>query len=142
MAEEIWWTSPLEDDNGRTIIVTGRGDVDKFRKNPRCKIRVEVTVPYADTPDGLPAGDDAGLLDDILESFRRVLKADPVAILTGIYTGAGERNMVFYTVSTNIFNKKLNDALSDFPLLPLRITAENDPEWAEYDEMRETSYIE
>lgn len=142
MAEEIWWTSPLEDEDGKTVIVTGRGDVKKFRDNPRFSIRVEVTIPYAATPDGFPAKDDAVMLDEILENFRKILKADPVALLTGIYTGAGERNMVFYTLSTNIFNKKLNEALAPFPLLPLRITAENDPEWAEYDEMRELSYIE
>lgn len=142
MAEEIWWTSPLTDDNDRTIIVTGRGDVQKFRSNPKFSIRVEVTIPYEETPDGLPNRTDATMLDEILESFRAVLKADPVAVLTGIYTGSGERNMVFYTLSTNIFNKKLNEALEPFPLLPLRITAENDPEWAEYDEMKELSYIE
>ncbi len=142
MADEIWWTSPLEDEEGRAIIVTGRGDVEKFRSNPKFKIRVEVTIPYSPTPDGLPAGEDATLLEEILDSFQKVLKADPAAVLTGIYTGAGERNMVFYTLSTNIFNKKLNQALEPFPLLPLRISAENDPDWAEYDEMRELSYIE
>lgn len=142
MAEEVWWTSPLEDNSGHTIIVTGRGDVEKFRSKPKFNIRVEVTVPYAPTADGLPDREDSTLLDDILESFRKVLKSDPVAVLTGIYTGAGERNMVFYTLSTNIFNKKLNEAMAPFPLLPLRITAENDPDWAEYDEMRELSYIE
>ncbi len=140
--EETWWTSPLEDEEGRTIIVTGRGDVQKFRSNPRFNIRVEVTIPYAPTPDGLPGPDDAAMLEQILEAFRAELKADPVAVLTGIYTGGGERNMVFYTLSTHIFNKKLNAALASLPVLPLRITAENDPDWEEYDEMRELSYIE
>ena len=140
--EETWWTSPLEDEQGRAIIVTGRDDVSKFRSNPRFTIRVEVTIPYAPTADGLPGRDDAAMLQEILDGFRAELKADPVAVLTGIYTGAGERNMVFYTLSTNIFNKKLNAALASLPLLPLRITAENDPHWEEYDEMRELSYIE
>lgn len=142
MAEEIWWTSPLEDDENHTIIVTGRGDVQKFRSNPRFTIRIEVTIPYTPSPDGLPSKDDACMLDEILENFKTILKKDPVAVLTGIYTGANERNMVFYTLSTHIFNKKLNEALAPFLLLPLRITAENDPDWAEYDEMRELSYIE
>ncbi len=57
--------------------------------------------------------------------------------MTGIYTGAGERTWVFYTLSTNIFNKKLNAALEPLPLLPLQISAENDPQWEEYDEMCE-----
>jgi len=44
---------------------------------------------------------------------------------------------VFYTLSTHIFGKKLNAALESLPVLPLEIYAENDPDWAEYDEMCE-----
>ena len=48
---------------------------------------------------------------------------------------------MFYTLSTNIFNKKLNQALAPFPMLPLSIYAENDPDWLEYAEMRDLSEI-
>ncbi len=89
----------------------------------------------------MPTDEEADQLQAIADSFDTVLKADPVAVLTGIYTGAGERQMVFYTLSTNIFNKKLNLALEPFPLLPLTITAENDSDWEEYDEMRSLSEI-
>ena len=137
----MWWTSPLEDENGNLIMVTGRGDIDKFRSNPKFKIRVTVTIPYKAISSGMPTDEEADQLQAIADSFDTVLKADPVAVLTGIYTGAGERQMVFYTLSTNIFNKKLNLALEPFPLLPLTITAENDPDWEEYDEMRSLSDI-
>ena len=135
----MWWTSPLEDENGNLIMVTGRGDIDKFRSNPKFKIRVTVTIPYKAISSGMPTDEEADQLQAIADSFDTVLKADPVAVLTGIYTGAGERQMVFYTLSTNIFNKKLNLALEPFPLLPLTITAENDPDWEEYDEMLEST---
>ena len=59
-------------------------------------------------------------------------------IITGIYTGAGERNWVFYTRSTHIFNRKFNEILAPFPILPITIYAEKDPEWNEYREMRLT----
>ena len=137
----MWWTSPLEDENGNLIMVTGRGDIDKFRSNPKFKIRVTVTIPYKAISSGMPTDEEADQLQAIADSFDTVLKADPVAVLTGIYTGAGERQMVFYTLSTNIYNKKLNLALEPFPLLPLTITAENDPDWEEYDEMRSLSEI-
>lgn len=137
----MWWTSPLEDENGNLIMVTSRGDIATFRSNPKFKIRVTVTIPYEAISSGMPTDKEADQLQAIVESFDAVLKADPVAVLTGIYTGAGERQMVFYTLSTNIFNKKLNLALEPFPLLPLTITAENDPDWEEYDEMRSLSEI-
>ena len=83
----------------------------------------------------MPSDADAETMGTATDNFDAVLAKDPVAILTGIFTGAGERVWVFYTLSTNIFQKKLNEALAPLPLLPLEITAENDPRWEAYDEM-------
>ncbi len=142
MAEEKWWTCPLEDDEGHLIMVTGRSDVEKFRNNPRFTIRVEINLPYTATADGMPDNSSAEMLEKVLEALKDELRKDPVAVLTGVYTGAGVRTMVFYTLSTTIFNKKLNAALADMPLLPLEITAENDPEWFEFQEMEDAGKIE
>lgn len=131
-------TAPATDDNGNTIIVTAITDVAKFRSKPKYAIRVEITLPYSADSLGFPEAKDAELLETITANFEKLLKGKNTAILTGIYTGAGERNWVFYTFSTDIFNRFLNHALAELPLLPLRITAENDPDWAEYDEMLET----
>jgi hypothetical protein len=75
--------------------------------------------------------------DALVEAFDK----DPIAVMTGIYTGDGQRDWVFYTLSTNIFGRKLNEALASLPVLPITIYCENDPEWAEYAEMREASEI-
>lgn len=141
MCDDNWWTSPLENDNGQMIMVTGRGDVDKFRSNPRFNIRVTITLPYQSRPDGMPTAEAAEILEQVLVPLQEIFEKDPIAVLTGIYTGAGERTMVFYTLSVNIFNKKLNQALESLPLLPLKIEAENDPDWLEYKEMEELSRI-
>lgn len=131
-----WFTTPAVDDNGNTIIVTGRLDVDSYRSRERNNIRVEVTLPYTPAgPLGFPDDSTAELLDTITESFHANLKGKNTALLTGIFTGGGERNWVFYTFSTESFNGFLNRSLSELPMLPLSIYAENDPEWAAYDEM-------
>lgn len=137
-----WWTSPAEGPDGKLIMVTGRRDIEAFRKNPRFSIRVDVTWPYQGDKTGMPTVEVSELMEKAQEALQQVLKKDPVAVLTGIYTGDGERNWVFYTLSTHLFQKKLNEALAPFELLPLSITAENDPEWAEYSEMREASEID
>lgn len=137
MAKDEWFTFPATDDNGHTIIVTGRVDVDKYRSRERNSIRVEVTLPYTPEGDlGFPGEKDAEMLEKITDAFEEGLKGKNTALLTGIYTGAGERNWVFYTFSTDVFGTFLNRTLASFPLLPLKIYAENDPDWAEYDEMR------
>lgn len=131
-----YWTAPGESEDGRLIMVSGRSDVAAFRKNPKFSIRVEVSWKYDDAPTaGMPTDDVAEMMGVATDNFLSILDKDPVAVLTGIFTGAGERNWVFYTLSTNIFNKKLNEAFAPLPLLPLSITAENDPEWLAYDEM-------
>ena len=132
-----WWTSPTLSDNGNTIIVTGRRDIDKFRKNPKFSIRIEVTFSYDPKEDGMPDYETSLLIEQAHDALVETFEKDPIAVLTGIYTGGGLREWVFYTLSLNIFGRKLNEQLADLPLLPLEISAESDPGWEEYTEMTE-----
>lgn len=133
----IWWTAPTQSESGRLIMVTGRKDVRKFRENPRFSIRVEVTWRYEGEADGMPDLATSRLMEQAQEALTQCFDKDPVAVLTGVFTGDDERNWVFYTLSTNIFGRKLNEALADMPVLPLEIYCENDPQWEAYDEMSE-----
>ncbi|MDE6555342.1 MAG: DUF695 domain-containing protein [Duncaniella sp.] len=132
-----WWTAPAESESGRLIMVTGRKDIEKFRSNPRYKIRIEVGWPYSGEADGMPDAATSELMEQVQEALQTAFRKDPVAVLTGVFTGDGRRDWVFYTTSTHIFGRKLNEALSAMPLLPLEISAENDPGWEAYDEMAE-----
>ncbi len=138
MSGQIWWTAPAQSESGRLIMVTGRKDVKKFMDNARFSIRVEVTWTYDGDESGMPDKDTSTIMEQVQDALTGVFDKDPVAVLTGIYTGDGERNWVFYTLSTHIFGRKLNETLSVFPQLPLSIYCENDPEWLEYKEMCET----
>lgn len=135
MDKESWWTSPAESEDGKLIMVTGRKDVSKFRSNPRFNIRIEVTWKYEGDASGMPDTPTSQLMEKAQESLLSILNKDPVAVLTGIFTGDNRRDWIFYSLSTHIFGKKLNEALADFPLLPISIYCENDPYWAQYDEM-------
>lgn len=137
-----WWTAPTEaNESGRLVMVTGRRDIESFKSNPKFNIRVEVSWPYEADKSGMPDGPTSELMEKATDSLKEVLRKDPVAVMTGIYTGDGRRDWVFYTLSTRIFQNKLNQALADLPLLPLEVSAENDPEWEEYAEMRAISEI-
>lgn len=135
MENNEWWTAPAESEDGKLIMVTGRRDVEKFRDNPKFNIRVEVTWKYQADASGMPDEATSTLMEDVQEDLVAAFKKDPVAVLTGIYTGAGERNWIFYTLSTHIFGRKLNEALAGYDLLPISIYTENDPGWEEYQEM-------
>jgi len=136
---ENWWTTPTTSLDGRTVIVTGRDDVDKYRLSGKYTDRIEVTWTYEG--QGMPPDDIIHLMEQADGLLREQLKNDKGVILTGIYTGDGQRNWVFYVKNTRIFQSLLNRAWASLPLLPVTISAEKDPEWAEYTEMRELTYI-
>ena len=137
MENETWWTAPTESESGKLILVTGRKDVEKFRSNPRFNIRVEVTWKYEGDATGMPDKPTSTLMEEVQEVLQKEFRKDSVAVLTGIFTGDNQRDWIFYTLSTHIFGRKLNELLAPFPLLPLIIYTENDPGWEEYDEMSE-----
>ena len=122
-------------------MVTGRRDIENFKNNPKFNIRIEVTWKYNSDISGMPDFETSSLMEEVQTSIEDTFKKDPIAVLTGIYTGDGERNWIFYTLSTNIFGKKFNEALQSFELLPITIYAENDPEWNEYQEMKSLTEI-
>jgi len=135
-----WVTAPAESDSGNLIMVTQRVDVEKFRNNPRFNIRVEITWPYTGADSdatGMPDAELSAKMETVQDRLDIEFHKDPVAVLTGVCTGDGERNWVFYTLSNNIFGRKLNDQLADLPELPISIVCERDESWAAYDEMSE-----
>lgn len=132
-----WWTAPTESEDGHLILVSGRKDIEKFRTNPRFSIRVEVTWKYDGDDKGMPDRETSTMMEEVQDALQKEFKKDPVAVLTGVFTGDNQRDWIFYTLSTHIFGRKLNEVLAPFPLLPLTIYTENDPSWEEYDEMAE-----
>lgn len=139
--EQRWWTSPAEAENGKTIIVTGRDDVDKYRLSGDYRFRVNVSWRYNSLPDGFPEEGDAVLMENVTEVLHKTLKKNKAVVMTGIYTGDGCRDWVFYTKNLNIFQSVFNRALAEMETIPFEIEAEEDCGWEEYMEMREGSYI-
>lgn len=136
-----FWSCPAESESGKTIIVTGRDNVEKARESGKYIYRVTVIWKYEGKPDGMPKESDAEMMEKATDGFLAVTKKDSAAILTGIYTGDGERDWVFYTRSLHIFQNILNRALEPLPLLPIEVEAAEDPLWEEYAEMRDATYI-
>jgi hypothetical protein len=137
-----WWTAPTESENGKLILVTGRRGVEAVRSTGKYKIRVEITWKYQGNAAGMPDDVTSTLMEDVQDAMSKTFDKDPIAVMTGVYTGDGERNWILYTTSVHIFEKKINEALAPFDLLPISIYTENDADWNEYDEMREATEID
>lgn len=128
-----WLTSPLESaESGNLVMGTVRKDVEKFISNPKFRYRVEVTWTYRPESAGMPDESTSESMEKVQEALEAAFHKDQVAVLTGVYTGEGARDLVFYTLSLHIFQRKFNEILAPFPELPLSFSAEEDPEWTEY----------
>ena len=136
-----WWTSPTESEGGKLIMVTGRRNVESAMLSGKYNDRIEITWKYEPDGSGLPDKATSTLMEQVTEAINKAFKKDQVAIMTGIYTGDGQRNWVLYTLNPRKFQYMLNQALSDFELLPLELYAEKDSDWLEYKEMKELTEI-
>ncbi|MCD8287416.1 MAG: DUF695 domain-containing protein [Porphyromonadaceae bacterium] len=130
-----WFTAITESDSGAMIIVCGRDKVEAFRASGKLANRVEITWEYAPGNNGMPTEEEARRMEKPQEALQQVMEKDKLAILTGIYTGDGMRTWIFYTRHVPTFGERLNEALTPFEQLPIKIYTEKDPEWKEYSEM-------
>ena len=118
---DVWFTALSENESGQMITVYGRDELNEFTESGKFKERVEITWKY----------------EAVEEALRKAMeKKDKLAILTGVYTGGGEKVWVFYTRTVRVFGERLNEALAPFELLPISIYTEMDPDWEEYKDMR------
>ncbi len=136
-----WWSYPAEGEDGKTIIVTGRDDIEKWQKPGKFPVRVTVSWDYEPLADGMPMDKDSELMDEATNALLAEFGKDKSAVMTGIYTGCGRRDWVFYAHSLNIFGKVFNRALADVAPMPLKFEAAEDPDWEEYREMRKATYV-
>ena len=132
-----WFSTMAEADKGMPIFITGRDDMDEFRLSGKFKERVEIYWKYDSHHNGMPSDADGELMEQVVEALRLAVEKDKLAILTGMYTGTGERTLVFYARTSRVFGERLNEALAPFPQLPITLYVENDPDWNEYQEMSE-----
>lgn len=139
--KERWWTAPTESESGATVLVTGRDYMEDIIAKGKFPYRVTVSWDYNRLPNGMPEDSDAEMMEKATDAMQEEFRKDKVAYMTGIYTGDGRRDWVFYTANLNIFQKVFNRALADLDTMPLVIEAQSDPEWNEYREMKEISYI-
>lgn len=136
-----WWTSPAESESGKTIIITGRDDLEKVRISGKYIYRLDVSWDYEPEASGMPSDQDSRLMEQATDALRTAFDKSKSAILTGIYTGDGRRDWIFYCLNLKVFSYVFNEALADLPEMPLQISATEDPDWEEYLEMRADTYI-
>ncbi len=137
-----WWTSPAESESGKTVIVTGLDNVDALRESGKYIYRLDVNWDYEPLPSGMPTDADARIMEQATDALIAAFRKSKAAVLTGIYTGDGRRDWIFYCLNLKVFSSVFNHALENLPKMPLAIEATEDPDWEEYTTMKESTYID
>lgn len=135
--KDNWFSAAAEADNGSPIFINGRLDLEAFKNSGKFNERVEIYWHYEKGFNEMPHDEEGPRMEEVLECLKKAMEKDKLAILTGIYTGNGERTLVFYTRTSRVFGERLNEALAPFELLPIELYVEKDREWNEYNEMLE-----
>lgn len=129
-------------ESGRTVIVTGRDNLDKVRGSGKYPYLIRVAWKYNALPDGFPDEADEELMGRVHDALTEEFNRDKTAYIVAVYTGDGSRDWIFYAASLGIFNKVFNRSLETIEeTVPFEIEAQSDPDWEEYEEMRRLSYI-
>lgn len=132
----------MEGDGGKTVIVTGRDNIEKIMNSGKMPYLIRVSWRYEQLPDGMPMERDAELMGRVHDAFEETFRKDKAAYMVAVFTGEGRRDWLFYTGNLNIFNKVFNRALEEIAeTVPFEIEAQSDPDWSEYREMRDMTYI-
>ena len=106
---DVWFTALSENESGQMITVYGRDELNEFTESGKFKERVEITWKYEGDGRGLPCDDLGEKMEAVEEALRKAMeKKDKLAILTGVYTGGGEKVWVFYTRTVRVFGERLN----------------------------------
>lgn len=137
-----WWTSPAESEAGKTVIITGRDGLEKVQASGKYIYRLDVSWDYELEASGMPSDADARIMEEATDALLKVFDKNTAAVMTGIYTGDGRRDWIFYCLNLKVFSSSFNNALADLPAMPLEISATEDPEWEEYSEMRANTYVD
>lgn len=132
-----WFTALSENETGQLVTVSGRIELTEFVQSGKFKERVEITWKYEGDEKGMPLETLAEKMEQVQETLRKAMEKDKLSILTGVYTGGGEKIWVYYTRTVRVFGERLNEALASFELLPISIYTELDVEWEEYSDMLE-----
>lgn len=133
-----WFTALSENEDGTFTFISGRADIEEFVRSRKLRERLEIIWNYQADGKGLPADDaEAQLMEEVGDKLRDVMEKDKLAIVTGIYTGQGKREINFICRNIEAFGQRLNDALSTYPQLPIVVNAYDDPDNEEYRELLE-----
>ncbi len=128
--------------NGNPLMVRGRLFLDAIRESGRFSTRVALVWEYTGDEKGMPRDKEVQVLDFLNDKIRVYLESNEWAVLTAIYIGDQEARYEYYGVTAEQVSQGINEVLSQYPPMPIKIGAKSEPEWGSYIAMIEQFAIQ
>jgi len=132
---DSWFNSEGEYE-GMIGLIRGRDKLFNFIESGIYNDRLEIEWKY-NSPDntGLPTDQDFELMSNFEDVLIENFEHDLHSVLSFVYTWNNSKTWFWYTKSVHDFGERLNNALTDFDTLPIKIKRIHDPGWNEYLDM-------
>jgi hypothetical protein len=133
VTEEDIWTLAEGESEGTPFMLRYRPNLQEFIATAKYNRRLAIVWKYqSDNSSLMPADEDVALMEAVENALVDLLENDVQAVLAFVYTGQNQKEWHWYSSDMEETGNRLNEALSAFDVLPLELSSEDDPEWAEY----------
>lgn len=129
--EYIWFTAQGEEDN-KPLIFRGREHIPADVTESDYPFLLSIYWPYdAVNESGMPDEETEEAHVDFEDALNK-LDSPNLGFLMLIVTGNGRKEWHWYVVNDEVWMNRFNELLADYPVFPIQIEADNEPDWALY----------
>ena len=130
-ADSDAWNVAHGKDPEKPSILRYRPNLSGTVGDPSYSKRLTIIWPYGgDNDSGMPNEEQSAALKKFEDTMIEALDATGLAILTFVFTSAGQREWHFYISDVDEVGHAVNEALVGQPVLPIELGVEEDPGWS------------
>lgn len=138
ITDEDIWTGAEGENDGTPFLLRFRPHLQGLIATNQYNKRLTILWHYnSDDSSLMPSDGEMELMQNVEDALINILESDAQSVLAFVYTGQNQREWNWYSTDINETRKRLNEALAEFDKLPIELSAEDDPEWSEYNAVLE-----
>ena len=130
ITDEETWTSAEGESDGVSFLLRFRPNLQAFIATNKYKTRLTLIWNYeSENTSLMPSEKTIEMMNKVENALIDILENDLQAILAFVYLGHNQKEWHWYSIDITETEKRLNEALSYFDVLPIEFSSEDDAEW-------------